>query len=197
MNRVEIAKHLPLVMTAIGGLGVGGVIKTILDHRAADRRIGGSADRRIGGSADDAHRDDVAYRNPDEATGGGIQLSSLGKRGPSMTSRDLFLLWLGAYAAALSASAARLGLQLAAGDPPEDPAGLRRWKRRRAWLIGAEMSALPMFATLAVLAAAQGWCSPVAAVCLALVSGALGFAFFIHALEAIVRRQLKLPEAGL
>lgn len=112
-----------------------------------------------------------------------------------MTFRDIAWLWVAAYGAALVAFVARifflLGLQV---DPPEDVVLRARWTRKRRWLMISEFAALPMFATLSVLGAAKGWCDPVTAVILALISGALGFAFFLHALEAVVRRRLELPE---
>ncbi|PTQ12968.1 hypothetical protein CLG96_02155 [Sphingomonas oleivorans] len=114
-----------------------------------------------------------------------------------MSPRDLAVLWAAAYGAALTAFAARVTWLLfgVAPAPPEDPAAYARWARKRRWLIISEFAALPMFATLAVLGAAQGWVSPVAAVLGALFGGALGFAFFVHALEAVVRRRIGLDEA--
>ena len=70
-----------------------------------------------------------------------------------MTDREAALLWLVAYFAALSAFIARIFYKLGVDtlDPPEDPAELRRWQRRRRWLVASEFAALPMFATLSVL----------------------------------------------
>ncbi|KKC24942.1 hypothetical protein [Sphingomonas sp. SRS2] len=115
-----------------------------------------------------------------------------------MGARDIAWLWVLAYGAALTAFAARIAFLLfgIAGDPPDDPALYQRWSRKRRWLIISEFAALPMFATLAVLGAAKGWVDPVTAVIAALISGALGFAFFLHAVEAIVRRRLSIEERG-
>lgn len=109
-----------------------------------------------------------------------------------MTHRDAAVLWLIAYGSALCAFVARIVYMLGVVtvDPPDDPLQLARWQRRRRWLVASEFAALPMFATLSVLAAWQGWLTPVAAVIAALVSGALGFAFFVHALESVIRSKL-------
>lgn len=115
-----------------------------------------------------------------------------------MSAREIAWLWGAAYLAALTAFAARVTylLGIVSPDEPEDPVELRRWRRRRAWLIAAEFAALPMFATLAVLSVAEGWCSPIVGVLGALVLGALGFTFFVHALTAVVSRRLGVPGAG-
>ncbi|RST30172.1 hypothetical protein HMF7854_04515 [Sphingomonas ginkgonis] len=109
-----------------------------------------------------------------------------------MNRSEAFLLWTLCYFAALTAFAARIAHQLFSlgSEPPEDPVELAHWRRRRRWLMTSEFSALPMFATLSVLAAEQGWVSPVTAVIAALCAGALGFAFFLHALEAVVMRRI-------
>ncbi|MCZ4340192.1 hypothetical protein O4H52_01140 [Sphingomonadaceae bacterium G21617-S1] len=113
-----------------------------------------------------------------------------------MTTRDFAWLWVSSYAASLTAFSARIAFLLfaVASDPPDDPQAYARWARKRRWLIFSEFSALPMFATLAVLGAAKGWVDPVTAVIGALVSGALGFAFFLHAIEGVIRRRLALGE---
>jgi hypothetical protein len=113
-----------------------------------------------------------------------------------MGAREFAWLWAAAYVAALVAFAARMAFLLfgIATDPPDDPGAYQRWARRRRWLIISEFAALPMFATLAVLSAAKGWVDPVTAVIGALVSGALGFAFFLHAVEALIRRRLAIGE---
>jgi cation transport ATPase len=111
-----------------------------------------------------------------------------------MTNREAALLWALAYGAALTGFSARIVylLGVVSVDPPEGVQALRRWQRRRRWLVASEFAALPMFATLSVLAAYQSWLSPVAAAIVALFSGALGFPFFIHALQTLVNRRLDL-----
>ena len=114
-----------------------------------------------------------------------------------MTNREAAVLWVLAYGAALSAFVARIVylLGVVTIDPPPEPQAVQQWQRKRRWLVASEFAALPMFATLSVLAVAQGWLSPVAAVIAALVSGALGFAFFVHALETVVRNRLNVKGA--
>lgn len=113
-----------------------------------------------------------------------------------MTFRDFAWQWALTYLVALSAFAARMAWLLfgVAPDPPDDPAEHARWRRKRLWLFVSEFSALPMFTTLAVLSTAQGWVTPVLGAILCCVSGALGFAFFVHALEFMVRRRIGMPE---
>jgi hypothetical protein len=115
-----------------------------------------------------------------------------------MGTREYTWLWLLSYGAALTAFAARVSFLLfgLGTEPPNDPSEIDQWRRKRRWLILSEFSALPMFATLAVLGAAKGWVDPVSAVIAALISGALGFAFFLHAVEAIVRRRFSIDEPG-
>lgn len=107
---------------------------------------------------------------------------------------DVITLWAISYFAALFAFVARITYLLGIADPqlPEDPLDRARWERRRRWLIIAEFSALPMFSTIAVLAAYRGLVDPVTAVIFALVSGALGSAFFLHALGILVSRRFGL-----
>ena len=108
-----------------------------------------------------------------------------------MSWREAAELFFTCYAAALVAFAARVTYKLGFNpDPPDDPGELARWVRRRRWLLFSEFSALPLFATSAVLAADARWLSPVSSVMFALVAGALGFAFFLHALDTVVRRRL-------
>lgn len=104
---------------------------------------------------------------------------------------DLIELWFVAYAAALVAFGARITFLLGfQPDPPEDRLERARWIRKRRWLIASEFAALPMFATSAVLAVVESWLTPVSGVLFALVAGALGFAFFLHALDTVVRRRI-------
>src|SRR3546814_12005736 len=84
-------------------------------------------------------------------------------------------------AGGLALCGARLGWLLfrVAADPPDDPAALAMWERKRRWLIISELSALPAFATLAVLV---GQLRPVpvgGGIILSMCLGALGLAFFL------------------
>jgi hypothetical protein len=108
-----------------------------------------------------------------------------------MTHDEIIRLWLAAYGAALVAFGARITFLLGfRPDPPEDPLARAQWIRKRRWLIVSEFAALPLFATTAVLAVVERWVTPVSGVLFALVAGALGFAFFLHALDTVLRRRI-------
>lgn len=112
-----------------------------------------------------------------------------------MTHDEIVRLWLVAYGAALVAFAARITFLLGfSPDPPEDVIERARWVRKRRWLIASEFAALPLFATTAVLAVVEKWMTPVTGVLFALVAGALGFAFFLHALDTVLRRRIGMEE---
>ncbi len=112
-----------------------------------------------------------------------------------MTHDEIIRLWLVAYGAALVAFAALITFLLGfRPDPPEGVHERARWMRKRRWLIVSEFAALPMFATTAVLAVVEHWMTPMSGVLFALVAGALGFAFFLHALDTVLRRRLGMDE---
>src|SRR3546814_7501902 len=77
-------------------------------------------------------------------------------------------------------------------EPPIDPSALASWERKRRWMVISELAALPAFAAIAVIVGKlQHW--PIeAVVALSIVLGALGFAFFLDALQTIIRRKLVL-----
>ena len=114
-----------------------------------------------------------------------------------MNHEEIIRLWLVAYGAALVAFAARITFLLGfRPDPPEEEIERARWLRKRRWLIASEFAALPLFATTAVLAVIEHWLTPVTGVLFALVAGALGFAFFLHALDTVLRRRIGLDAPG-
>lgn len=112
--------------------------------------------------------------------------------------KDDFFLWILSLAGGLALCGARLGWLLfrVAPDPPVDPVALRMWERKRRWLIISELSALPAFATISVvIGRLREW--PVEGVILlSMVLGALGFAFFLDALQTLVRRRLGIEDAN-
>lgn len=110
-----------------------------------------------------------------------------------MTKFDIAVLWATSYFAALVGLAARIAYLLyGIGEcPPEDPAQLAAWERRRRWLSISEFSALPAMAT-GWTAGALWWPLPVPMMVLGcMASGALGFGFLLHALQGVITRRVE------
>lgn len=105
---------------------------------------------------------------------------------------DDLVVWLLSLVGGLAICGARLGWFLfrVAPVPPTDGEALRLWKLKRRWLVLSEISALPAFASIAVLVGRERHWPMENVVVLAMVLGALGFAFFLDALQTIVRRQI-------
>lgn len=98
----------------------------------------------------------------------------------------------------LALCGARLGWLLfgVAPDPPVDPSAITMWRRKRKWVVVSELSALPAFATVSVVVGRiQGWTLE-GTVLLSMVLGALGFAFFLDALQSIVRSRVGISKGG-
>lgn len=108
-------------------------------------------------------------------------------------------IWLLAWFSALAFCGARLAWMLfgVATDPPDDLAALKIWERKRRWLVISELAALPAFATLAlVVGKLRQW--PVEGIVLfSMLLGALGFAFFLDALQTIIRRRVGMNSGGV
>lgn len=111
-----------------------------------------------------------------------------------MSKYDLAILWVLSGLTALTGVAAKLAyvLFVLAADPPIDPEAALHWERRRRWLTYAEISALPLFATIGVTATIYFQLPPVLSVIISMLLGALGFGFFLHAIQTITRRRLGL-----
>ena len=109
---------------------------------------------------------------------------------------ELTILWLLSFGGSLTIVAARLGLALYGvnEDPPLDQEVYKHWSRRRNWLIVSEVSAVPAFATLGVVATEYWSLGPIASVLIAMILGALGFGFLLHAIETVVRKRLEMKE---
>ena len=109
---------------------------------------------------------------------------------------DDVILWLLSLFGGLVLCGARLGYLLfgVAPEAPTDPAALQLWRRHRRWLIFSELSALPAFATVSIIVGKlQSW-SIEGVVLFSMVLGALGFAFFLDALQTIVRRKVGMKD---
>lgn len=105
-----------------------------------------------------------------------------------------FLWWLTALFGGLMICGAKLAYMLFGipQEPPTSPTALRSWERKRRWLVISELAALPAFASVAVIAGKmQHW--PIEGVVgLSMVLGAMGFAFFLDALQTIVRKRIDM-----
>lgn len=103
-----------------------------------------------------------------------------------------FILWVLSLAGGLALCGARLGWLLfgVAPEPPADVEAFKLWQRKRRWLIFSELSALPAFATISVLVGRLREWPMEGVILLSMVLGALGFAFFLDALQTIVRKRL-------
>lgn len=104
--------------------------------------------------------------------------------------RDNLITFLLACACIMSTMLARFGYQISREPPPEEPIALRAWKRRWLWTTIGEFSTVP--------ALGAGWCAIVVNWTLsvpltvggAMVCGALGFGFWLDAVQRIVTRKL-------
>ncbi len=97
--------------------------------------------------------------------------------------------------------AARAGYLLFGGSaelPPEDPALLKIWERKRRWLLLSELSAIPCFVALTILFPAEwlAWVLHVPAASgelrglFGLAMGSLGFPFVSGIAKAAIERKL-------
>lgn len=104
--------------------------------------------------------------------------------------RDLLTTFLLSCAAALVTIMGRLGFQLIREPPPEDPTALRAWKRRWLWTVIGEFSTVPALGA-AWTAAVTNWSLGVpVTVAGAMGVGAVGFGFWLDALQRILTRKL-------
>lgn len=113
-----------------------------------------------------------------------------------MTQFEIAILWLASLFAGACAVAARLTYMLFAvsESPPDDPAALGHWQRKRRWLVISDISALPAFATIAVCTTIYWKLPAVASVGMSMILGILGFGFLLNGLQVIVRRRLEMEE---
>lgn len=109
---------------------------------------------------------------------------------------SLFLLALFGAAAMCGARIAWLLFGIAS-TPPVDPAALVLWERKRRWLMISEFAALPAFALISVLIGRLREWPVEGVVLLSMLLGALGFAFFLDALQTLVRKRVGMAEAPL
>lgn len=110
---------------------------------------------------------------------------------------DLFL-WFSSLIGGLVICGARLGFFLfrIAPEPPDDPEAYKMWRMKRRWLIYAEFSALPAFATISVVVGKMRDWGIWSIVFFSMVLGALGFAFFLDALQTIIRKKYGIGGDG-
>lgn len=111
---------------------------------------------------------------------------------------DDLALWALSLLGGLALCGARLGWLLfrVAPDPPLDIDAFKLWQRKRRWLIFSELSALPAFATISLLVGRLREWPVEGVILLSMVLGALGFAFFLDALQTIVRRRIGMEDGN-
>jgi hypothetical protein len=104
--------------------------------------------------------------------------------------RDLLPTFLIACAAALAAILGRFGYQVKSDPPPADAEALRAWRRRWLWTLAGEAATVPALG-IGWGSAALNWSLSVPlTVGGAMVCGALGFGFWLDAVQRIVTRKL-------
>lgn len=106
--------------------------------------------------------------------------------------------WTLLWCASLVAAAFGTGMRVAALlygkraiEPPEEPALMVHWQRRRRWIVISELSALPTFASLSVASVAYWGMNPVAAIIMAMVLAIAGFLLLLDGIQALVRLRLR------
>lgn len=111
--------------------------------------------------------------------------------------RDFLIWWLASLIAGATVVGGKLGVLLwkMAPDPPSDPVLAAHWRRRRRWLAYAELSALPAFATIAVVITVQRQAEPILSVLLSMGLGAIGFTLLLDGVQWLFRQRLGLPDA--
>ncbi|WP_267220563.1 hypothetical protein [Novosphingobium clariflavum] len=115
-----------------------------------------------------------------------------------MKLEDLLLFLLSLFGAAAMCGARIAWLLFGvASTPPDDGAALVLWERKRRWLMISEFAALPAFALISVLIGRLREWPVEGVVLLSMVLGALGFAFFLDALQTLVRKRMGMAEAPL
>lgn len=110
--------------------------------------------------------------------------------------REFMLWWTFSILAAATVVGAKLGMLLfaMAPDPPEEPELAAHWRRRRRWLVYAELSALPAFATIAVTLTAHGNLEPIMSVLLSMGLGGVGFVLLLDAVQWLFRKRIGMPQ---
>lgn len=86
---------------------------------------------------------------------------------------------------------ARLGWKLGGDPPPLDPAAFAAWRRKQLWSAIGEFLTIPAFGA-GWIGVAYRWHPPIELViCGCLLSGALGFGFWIDALARLINRRFE------
>ena len=110
--------------------------------------------------------------------------------------REFMLWWTFSILAAATVVGAKLGMLLfaMAPDPPADAALAAHWRRRRRWLVYAELSALPAFATISVTLTVHGDFDPIMSVLVSMALGAIGFVLLLDAVQWLFRKRIGMPQ---
>ncbi len=113
-----------------------------------------------------------------------------------MTHHEMAIFWLLSLSSGLAAVTARLGYTLfgIAQTPPIEAVELAHWRRKRRWLAISDLSALPLFATVAVVVTLYFKLPDITCVLISMVCGALGFGFLLNGLQFFVLRKLEMEQ---
>jgi hypothetical protein len=85
---------------------------------------------------------------------------------------------------------ARMGWKIGGDPPPFDPAAFKAWRRKQLWSAIGEFLTIPAFGA-AWIGAVYKWPLPIEFVIAGcLISGALGFGFWIDAIARLLNRKL-------
>jgi hypothetical protein len=105
--------------------------------------------------------------------------------------KTLFYDFLLYCALALAGILARVGLSMGGEPPPSDPELFAKWRRKQLWLVIGELLTVPMFGA-AWIGIVHNWQPQIELVvpgCM--VSGALGFSFWLDAIQRLINRRLE------
>lgn len=104
--------------------------------------------------------------------------------------RSLIFEFLTYSALALAGILARFGYNLGGNNPPTDPAEFLIWRRKQLWTAVSEFLTLPAFGAAWVSATHHWHIAPEVVIGGCLVSGALGFGFWLDAFQRVINRKI-------
>lgn len=105
--------------------------------------------------------------------------------------------WFFSLVGAATIIGARIGAWLYgpnAVPPPEEPERLHSWKRRRLWIVVSELSSLPAFASLSVVATVYYGVSPWFSIPISMGLAIVGFLLLLDGVQRGFRVRFGVPE---